>query len=142
MARLRPYPVAAFCAVTLFIWTNRIWLAWTDDADSVARKLVWSVPITAFVIAAVVVAATMLTGRADRVGWFAPLVRAFAAGTIAFWVIRAPMIALADHDVAFVVVHTVLAVASVGTAIAAWRAVGPVTSEATADGAREPEPVR
>lgn len=139
MARLRPYPVAAFCAVTLFIWTNRIWLAWTNDTDSVARKLVWSVPITAFVVAAVVIAGLMLAGRADRTRWFAPLVRAFAAGTVVFWAIRAPMIAFADHDVPFVVVHTVLAVASVGTAIAAWRAVGDAQ---TAPAAREPEPVR
>lgn len=139
MARLRPYPVAALCAVTLFIWTNRVWLAWTDDADSVARKVAWSVPITAFVVAAAVVAGLMLSGRAERTPWFASLVRAFAAGTIAFWAIRAPMIALADHDAAFIVVHTVLAVASVGTAIGAWRAVGarrPTPAE------REPEPAR
>ena len=33
--RLRPYPVAVFCGVTLLIWTNRIWLAWTNDEDTV-----------------------------------------------------------------------------------------------------------
>ncbi|MCB0971159.1 MAG: hypothetical protein KDA97_06530 [Acidimicrobiales bacterium] len=139
MARLRPYPVTAFCAVTLFIWTNRIWLAWTNDTDTLVRKLVWSVPITAFVVAAVVIAGVMLAGRVERTGWFVPLVRAFAAGTVLFWAIRAPMIALADHDVAFVVVHTVLAVASVSTAIGAWRAVGRLGSTAAAE--REPAPV-
>ena len=139
MARLRPYPVAAFCAVTLFIWTNRIWLAWTNDTDSVARKLVWSVPITAFVVAAVVVVGLMLAGRAEQTSWFAPLVRTFAAATVVFWAIRAPMIALADHDVPFIVVHAVLAVASTGTALAAWRAVG---GARTSSAEREPQPVR
>ena len=37
--------MALFCAVTLFIWGNRIWLAWTNPDDTVAEKLVWSTPI-------------------------------------------------------------------------------------------------
>ena len=115
-------------------------MAWTDDTDSVARKLLWSLPITAFVAAAIVVAVVMLGGRVERTTWFAPLVRAFAAATVLFWAIRAPMIAFADHDVPFVVVHTVLAVASVATAVGAWRAVGRLGRPAAIE--RAPEPVR
>jgi hypothetical protein len=122
-ARLEPWPVAAFCAVTLFIWTNRIWLAWTNDEDTVAEKLVWSTPITVFVVVAAVLAVAMLRG-ADRSGpAFVVAVKAFAAGTTLFWAVRAPMISLADHDVPFKVVHAVLAVASVAAAVLAWRSV-------------------
>ena len=60
MDRLRPYPVTGFAALTLFIWGNRIWLAWTNPDDSVARKLVWSTPITLFVLAISLIARTLL----------------------------------------------------------------------------------
>jgi hypothetical protein len=115
--------VAALCAVTLLIWGNRIWLAWTDPDDSVARKLLWSVPITLFVVAAVVLAVAMVAGVDRRSRAFVGGVVAFAGGTVAFWAVRAPMITLADHGAAFKVVHAVLAVASVAAAVAAWRSV-------------------
>lgn len=121
MARLRPYPVAAFCAVTLVIWGNRIWLAWANEGDTVARKLLYSVPITAFVVAAVVLAAALVAGVDRSARWFAVLVQAFALGTTIYWAIRLPMILAADHDAGFKVVHTVLAVASVAAAIWAGR---------------------
>ena len=123
MARLRPYPVAVFCAVTLFTWGNRIWLAWTNPDDTVAEKLLWSVPITAFVVAAVVLLVVLVRGADRTASGFVGLVRVFAAGTVVFWAVRAPMILLADHPVPFKVVHAVLAVASITAAAFAWRAV-------------------
>ena len=117
--------MAAFCAVTLFIWTNRIWLAWTNDEDTVAEKLVWSTPITLFVIAAAVLAVAIVRRVDPTTPSFSAGVKAFAAGTILFWAIRAPMISLADHEVPFKVVHGVLAVVSVGAAVLAWRSVDP-----------------
>lgn len=123
MDRLRPYPVAVFCAMTLFTWGNRIWLAWTNDDDTVAEKIVWSVPITAFVIAAVVLAVLMLSGADRSSRGFVVLVRAFAAGTVVYWAIRYPIIAAGDWSVGFKVVHGVLAVASVVAAVLAWRSV-------------------
>lgn len=121
--RLEPWPVALFCAATLFIWTNRIWLAWTNDEDTVAEKLVWSTPITLFVIAAAVLAVAMLR-EADRgSSAFVKGVKAFAAGTVVYWAIRAPIITLADHEVGFKVVHGVLALVSVAAAVGAWRSV-------------------
>jgi len=128
MARLRPVPVAIFCAVTLFIWGNRIWLAWTNDDDTVAAKLLWSLPITAFVIAALVVAVAMVAGADRTAQWFVVTVRAFAAGTIVFWAIRAPMIVLADHPLPFTIVHLVLAAVSITSAAFAWRSVGVAAS--------------
>ena len=127
MARLRPYPVTAFCAVTLLIWVNRIWLTWTNGTDSVGRKVLWTLPIGAFVLAAsVLVVALVRDVDVDR-PWFRTLVQLFAAGTVLYWAIRMPMIALNDHgltpeeEVAFKAVHAVLAIASVTAAAFAWR---------------------
>lgn len=121
--RLRPYPVAGFAALTLFIWGNRIWLAWTNAEDTVAEKLVWSTPITLFVLAAVAVGIIILRSPQRRPRSFGLLVRSFAAGTILYWAIRAPMILLADHPGPFKVVHAALAIASALAAVGAWRAV-------------------
>jgi hypothetical protein len=119
--RLRPYPVTIFSAVTLAIWGNRIWLAWTNPDDTVARKLLWSLPITLFVAAAVVLLVAVLRGVDPTSRWFVATVRGFALGTTVFWAIRAPMILLADHGVAFKVVHAVLAIGSIAAAAGAWR---------------------
>lgn len=124
MERLRPYPVAVFCGVTLFTWGNRIWLAWTNDEDTLVEKLVWSIPITIFVVAAVVLAVALLTGADRRAPGFTTLVRAFAGGTVAYWAVRYPIIALGDWSVGFKVVHAALAVGLVVAAVAAWRSVG------------------
>jgi hypothetical protein len=133
--RLRPYPVTAFSAVTLAIWGNRVWLAWTNPDDTVARKLLWSLPITLFVAAAVVLLVAVLRGVDPASRWFERTVQGFAAGTVLFWLVRAPMILLADHDVPFKVVHAVLAVASIAAAAWAWASIG--TSSTASSGDRE-----
>ena len=120
--RFRPLAVSGFCLLTLFIWGNRVWLAWTNPDDSIAAKIAWSVPITFFVIAAAVLLGTMASRLGARAPLFVPLTRAFAAVTVVFWAVRAPMISLADHPVPFKVVHGVLAVVSIAAAVAAWRA--------------------
>lgn len=122
-ARLQPWPVTVFCAITLFIWTNRIWLAWTNPDDTVGEKLVWSTPITLFVIAAAILGVALLRGVDRAAPAFVRGVQVFAAGTVVYWGVRAPMILLADHEVGFKVVHAVLAAVSVTAAVAAWRSV-------------------
>ena len=124
MERLRPYPVTTFCALTLFIWVSRVWLAWTVADGSLAQKLVTSVPITAFVVAAAVLLVAILRGVDPATLWFVRTTQAFAAGTVLFWAIRLPQILLHDHPPAFKVVHTVLAATSIAAAAWAWRAVG------------------
>lgn len=121
MARVHPRSVAVLCAVTLFIWGNRIWLAWTNEGDTLARKLTYSVPITAFVIAAGILAVALLSGVDRSTRWFGGLVQALSLGTVLYWAIRLPMILAADHDVPFKAVHAVLALASAAAAIWAWR---------------------
>ncbi|CAN5801927.1 hypothetical protein BH10ACT1_BH10ACT1_11450 [soil metagenome] len=142
MERLRPYPVTAFCALTLFIWTTRIPLAWTNDEDSLPVKILWSVPITAFWVAAAVLLALLLTGRAVTTAWFASVARVFALGTIAYWAIRLPMIMVAeppasvDSEAAFKVVHAVLATVSIAAATLAWRS--PRTGVGASEGGATP----
>ena len=127
MQRLRPLPVTVFCAVTLFIWVNRIWLTWTNGTDSVGRKVLWTVPIGAFVLAAAVLLVAMLAGADRNARWFRLLVQSFALGTALYWLIRLPMIAFNDHDltaseeIAFKIVHAVLAIVSVSAAWFAYR---------------------
>lgn len=123
MDRFRPFTVSGLAVLTLVIWGNRIWLAWTNDEDTVAEKLVWSVPITVFVVVAVVLVAAAVRGRPLTVGWGRSLVAGLAWGTIVYWAVRAPMITLADHPAAFKVVHAVLALVSVAASAAALRSL-------------------
>lgn len=121
--RLRPYPISVFAGITLLVWGNRVWLAWTDAKLDFAGKLGYSVPITAFVLAALVVLWLLLTDRPfDR--RFRALVAAFAVGTVLYWVIRLPIILLRHHSIPFKLVHTTLAVVLVALAVRAIRFLG------------------
>jgi len=121
--RLRPYPISVFAGVTLLVWGNRVWLAWTDPKLDFAGKLGYSVPITAFVVAALAVLWLQLTDRPfDR--RFRALVAAFAVGTVLYWVIRLPTILLRHHPFAFKLVHSVLAAVLVALAVRAIRFLG------------------
>jgi len=139
MERLRPYPVAVFAVLTLVIWTTRIPLAWTNDEDSVAAKVAWSLPITAFWVAAAVLLGLLLADRARSTPWFATVAKAFAIGTIAYWALRLPMILVAEPPAsvtsaaAFKAVHAVLAAVSITAAAMAWRSLRP--GSAPTDGA-------
>jgi hypothetical protein len=128
MQRLRPYPVTAFCLVTLLTWGNRIWLAWTNAHDTLAEKLVWSIPITLFVIAGAALLGWIVRGRGVGTPPFVRAVQVFAGATVAYWAVRAPIIVATSHpevddELAFKIVHVVLAVISITAAAAAWRAV-------------------
>ncbi len=121
--RLRP--ALALAVVTVLVWTTRIRNIWTDDDLSVAGQVgrtALALSFTAFAIATI---GACWASRRDPAGpvWARPIVLAFAAWTTGVWVVRGVQIALADHGVAFVVVHTVLAVGSIALAVWAARAV-------------------
>lgn len=123
--RLRPYPVAVLAHWTLFVWGNRLWLAWTDDSQQVSQKVTSTAFLAVFVGFAL--ATLWLLARrspGDRPASGDRIVAAFARFTWLFWAVRLPMILWADHPGPFKVVHTALALISVGLALAAWRAVG------------------
>ena len=123
MARLRPWPVVALVAWTLFTWVNRVPLLWTDDDQTGSEKLLGSIPIVVFVTLAAVAGVGLLRSD-DRLGGWAR-VAGVALGTwsIAYWVVRLPFILANDHPGPFKVVHTVLATVAVGLGTWALRAI-------------------
>jgi hypothetical protein len=93
-------PVYLFIGWTVFVWAGRI-----RNGGSLLLAL-------SFLVLAGV--ALWRRGR-----W----VTALAAYTVLVWAIRTPVILVHDHPAGFKAVHTVLAVVSVGLAIAAQRNV-------------------
>jgi hypothetical protein len=108
----------ALVAWTFLVWTTRIANIWRDaDLDTGDRWGRTLLALSFIVLAiAVVVAVVRRLGQATVVA-----VGALAAWTVAVWVMRGIGILAADHDPAFKVVHTVLAVVSIVLAVLAWR---------------------
>lgn len=128
--RTRPLATGALVAWTFLVWTFRIGTIWSDDEASTGSQVFRTALALTFTGLAVVVAWRLWRGTP---GLRAPVL-ALAVLTTVVWFVRVPAIAWADHDAAFVVVHTVLAVVSVGLAFAAAREVRrpvPVGSRAT-----------
>ena len=96
----------ALGAWTLATWVTRLPLAWGDDELGAGEKVVAAVPVVLFVTLASVAGVAVLR-RAERAG---PASAVLAGWSVAYWVVRLPMILLHDHPVPFYVVHTVLAV--------------------------------
>jgi hypothetical protein len=97
--RIATYSLAAW---TLFVWLTRVRNA-VGDSEA----------ITAFILPVLlVVLACLAVAKPRRWG------RLLAIAASAVWLVRVPMILVADHDVPFKVVHTGLAVITWG--LAAW----------------------
>lgn len=116
--------VGALCAWTVFIWGNRISNAWSSTTESTSAKVGSTVLAASFLVFAA--GGVVVLVRA----WRRPLgvaarrfLVAFAAWTVLVWCVRIVGIALADHDVAFKVVHAVLGLVSIGLAVAVVRAL-------------------
>jgi hypothetical protein len=108
-------PAFALAGWTLFVWATRIRNALGDDELSTGGK-VWAVGVaTAFTVGGLAVLVAAL-----RRSHLTTAVRVLAAVTVVYWPVRVVQIALADHGAAFVVVHTLLGVVSVGLALWAW----------------------
>jgi len=97
---------------TLFVWSTRVRNIARDGGSTFSLVVAF-----ALVALGVLVAVSLVRGGTPR--WAVP---ALAAATVAAWAVRAPIILLGDHGVAFKAVHTVLALVSIGLAAAAWRA--------------------
>lgn len=109
-----------FAAWTLFVWVGRLRNLMAEPG-SVLDANRWSLAgSVAFTVLGAIVAVAALahwSGRSRR-----PLVSAVAALaglTIGVWLLRALDIATGDHSVGFIAVHLVLAVVSIGLAVAA-----------------------
>ena len=95
-----------FVAWTLFVWATRIRNIWTDDTLTTSGQLGRTALVLAFVVPAVAVAVGLL--RRTGAVWLTWVIRAFAAWTVGFWVVRLVGIVLHGHSAAFVAVHAVL----------------------------------
>jgi hypothetical protein len=119
MDRLRPYAVAGLAAWTLFTWTGRIGLAWSDDSLSTGEKLVATLPIVVFVALGLAAAVTLLRSGPVLLGAARTLALTLAGWSIAYWAVRLPLILVHDHPAGFKIVHSVLALVSAGLSAAA-----------------------
>lgn len=120
--------VAVLLLWSLFTWGGRIRNALADDALDASERG-WALALAcSFVVPALVLAAGWWwhTGRPPWTGRAVPPVgRALRVGTLAFaawttgvWLVRGIDIALfSDHEVGFVVVHSVLAVVAIGLSV-------------------------
>jgi hypothetical protein len=135
-------PSLALAGWTLLVWTTRIRNIWTDEELSVGGQVGRTALAVAFTAFAVVTIALWVRARRGAPHRMAPaVVRAFAVWTVAVWVVRGVQIATADHDGAFVAVHTALASVSVGLAVWADRSTHTAspTDQGTLVGASRPD---
>jgi hypothetical protein len=102
MRRRRRWAPYALAAWTAFVWITRIRNAEAGDVGPILLSAV-------FLLLAALVLATK--GHALPTTTLAGL-------TVVVWVIRLPMILLADHGAGFEVVHAVIALVSLGLAFA------------------------
>lgn len=103
---------------TLLVWTTRLGNIWGDDALSTGDK--WGRTALALSFTALALAVAWALWR--RASWLGAAALALAGWTVAVWLVRAVGIATGDHDGAFIAVHLVLAVVSIGLAAAAAQA--------------------
>ncbi|HLM62671.1 MAG TPA: hypothetical protein VK306_00100 [Acidimicrobiales bacterium] len=107
----------ALVAWTFVVWTTRIANIWRDEGLDTGGKVVRTALALSFTVLALAVVAALWRARRLTV----PAVAALAAWTVAVWVVRGAGLVAGDHEVGFKVVHTVLAVVSIGLAVLAWR---------------------
>lgn len=116
-----PVVVLVFALWTLFVWGGRLRNLWLDPggfAEASRWSLVGSIAFTTLGLG---VLGLWLARRfrPESSGLLRPAIWALAALTTGVWLLRGVDIALGDHELGFIVVHVVLAVVSIGLALAA-----------------------
>lgn len=119
--RLRPSLILS--VFTLLVWTTRIRNIWTDDSSPTSDQIGRTALSLSFTVFALVTIVAVVRARKDEWAGLRWWIRLFALWTTLVWVWRAIAIATADHEIGFVVVHTVLAVVSIVLALWADRKV-------------------
>ena len=133
---MRRHPFAlALVAWTFFVWTTRIGNIWRDADLDTGDKVGRTGLALSFTLLAVGAVVALWRGS-ERTRLVA--VGALAAWSTAVWVVRDARILVADHEVGFKVVHTVLAVVSIGLSVLAWREARRASRGVTA--APDPDP--
>jgi hypothetical protein len=116
------WAVGAFVAVTGFIWVQRLVNLAAGEEANAGTSVVLSVVFVASALAAAAGLAVAWRQRWRVSPAVAGVWRVAAALTVAVWVVRATQIILDWRSPAFVAVHVVLALVSLGLAAGLWRA--------------------
>ena len=124
----------AFVAWTAFVWGNRIsnTLRSEESAGAKTFSTVLSLVLLGFAVAVVVVMAKAWKLNLGAAG--AKVLMAAAALTVVVWLVRVPMILVADHGAPFKIVHVGLGVVSVVLAALVWQ-IGVMALRGGRDGA-------
>ena len=127
----------AFVAWTAFVWGNRIsnTLRSEESTGAKAFSTVLSLVLLGFAVAVVVVVAKAWKSNLGAGG--AKVLMTAAVLTVVVWLVRVPMILVADHgdkDPEFKIVHVGLGVVSVVLAALVWQ-IGAVALRSGRDGA-------
>ena len=124
----------AFVAWTAFVWGNRIsnTLRSEESAGAKTFSTVLSLVLLGFAVAVVVVMAKAWKLNLGVGG--AKVLMAAAALTVVVWLVRVPMILVADHGAPFKIVHVGLGVVSVVLAALVWQ-IGVMALRSGRDGA-------
>lgn len=105
------------------VWTGRLGLAWQGD-DSVAGKVADTVPVALFVLLGVTGLVVVFRASRGRVAGNDRLLGLGIAGwTVAYWMVRLPIILAHSHPAGFKAVHALLAIVSWALAGWTWRAL-------------------
>lgn len=110
----RPW-VLTLLAWTVLVWGSRIRNVLADDDLDGTGQAVRIVMAVVFLALAAAVAVRWR--QADRDRWLGALV----VWTTGVWLVQGVGMLLDDHGVGFKVIHTILAVVSIGLAVLAWR---------------------
>ena len=123
----------AFVAWTAFVWGNRIsnTLRSEESAGAKTFSTVLSLVLLGFAVAVVVVVAKAWKSNLGTGG--AKVLMAAAVLTVVVWLVRVPMILVADHGAPFKIVHVGLGVVSVVLAALVWQ-IGAVALRSGRDG--------
>jgi hypothetical protein len=111
----------AFVAWTAFVWGNRIsnTLRSEESAGAKTFSTVLSLVLLGFALAVVVVVVKAWKSNLGAGG--AKVLMAAAVLTVVVWLVRVPMILVADHGAPFKIVHVGLGVVSVVLAALVWQ---------------------
>lgn len=116
MSRRLPLTIA-LCAWTFLVWTTRIRNIWGDADLTDGEKWGRTGLALSFTVLALVVGVALYR----RLPWRGLAVKTLAGWTIGVWVTRSVGIVTGGHEAAFVAVHLVLAVGSIGLSVLAAR---------------------
>lgn len=118
--------LGVLCAWTAFLWTNRLVNAWSSTTETTGQRVVSTVLAASFLaLAAIGVGVLVRAWRRPDTPAPRHFLLGFAGWTVVVWAVRVVGIALADHEVGFVVVHAVLGLVAIGLAAALVRSLRP-----------------